>query len=129
MRDRKLIWQAVAPPHFPINRLEPRAVDSFRMSAGSLPRWVWLAPLATSLAAVLTWWVWCDTERGTILGGVLIPFSGLLVLALVHESIQHRRGLRAWAFAWGVALLVGLAATGLVFVAAGLGYYLRCSPF
>lgn len=99
------------------------------MSAGGLPRWVWLAPLATSLSAVLAWWVWCDTERGTILGGALIPFSGLLVLALVHESIPHRRGLRAWAWAWGVALLAGLAATGIVFVAAGLGYYLRCSPF
>jgi hypothetical protein len=31
--------------------------------------------------------------------------------------------------AWVVALLAGAAATGVVFLVAGLGYYLRCPPF
>lgn len=99
------------------------------MAADSLPRWVWLAPLATALAAVLAWWVWCDTERGTWIGGLLILLSGVVVLALVHESLPHRHGFRHWLAAWGKALVAGAAATGIVFLAAGLGYYIRCSPF
>lgn len=99
------------------------------MTAGEpLPRWVWLGPLASAVVAVLAWWLWCDTEDGTLVGGVLIPLSGLLVVAVVHESLPHRRGVRAWASAWALAILAGAAATGIVFVAAGLGYYLRCSP-
>ena len=99
------------------------------MVPGSLPRWVWLAPLASAVAAVLAWWVWCDTERGTWIGGILVLLSGLLVLALVHESIPHERGFRHWLSAWGIALFAGAATTGAVFVAAGVGYYIRCSPF
>ena len=99
------------------------------MAAGRLPLWVWILPLASAVAAVLAWTVWCNTERGTWLGGVLILLSGVLVLALVHESIPPRRGLGGWLWRWALALMAGVAATGLVFLAAGLGYYLRCPPF
>jgi hypothetical protein len=94
-----------------------------------LPRWVWLLPLGTAVAAVLAWTVWCDTERGTWLGGVLILGTGLLVLALVHEGRPHERGAGPALAAWGVAILAGVAAAGILFVGAGLGYYLRCRPF
>jgi hypothetical protein len=90
---------------------------------------VWILPLAAGVAAVLAWTVWCNTERGTWIGGVLILGSGVLVLALVHESLPYRRGFGGWLGRWAVALLAGAAATGVVFLAAGLGYYLRCSPF
>jgi hypothetical protein len=99
------------------------------MALGRLPRWIWLSPLATAGAAVLAWTVWCDTERGTWLGGILIFVSGLFVLAFVHESLPHRRGFRGALRAWAVAILAGALATGVVFLAAGLGYYLRCPPF
>ena len=81
------------------------------------------------MAAVLAWTVWCHTERGTWIGGVLILGSGVLVLAFVHESLPHRRGFLGWLGRWGLALLAGAATTGVVFLAAGLGYYLRCPPF
>lgn len=90
---------------------------------------MWLAPLAAAVTAVLAWWVWCDTERGTWIGGVLILLTGVLVLALVHESLPHGRGARHWLTTWATAVLAGAAATGAVFLAAGLGYYIRCSPF
>lgn len=99
------------------------------MATGPLPRWVWVLPLASAVAAVLAWTVWCNTERGTWLGGILILVSGLLVLAFVHESLPHRRGFRGALGAWAVAILAGAAVTGIVFLAAGLGYYLRCPPF
>lgn len=99
------------------------------MAAGRLPLWVWILPLASAVAAVLAWTVWCSTERGTWLGGVLVLLSGVLVLALVHESISPRRGFGGWLWRWALALMAGVAATGLVFLAAGLGYYLRCPPF
>lgn len=99
------------------------------MAADSLPRWVWLAPLVTAIAAVLAWWVWCETERGTWIGGLLILLSGVLMLAVVHESLPHQHGFRHSLAAWGKALVAGAATTGVVFVAAGLGYYIHCSPF
>ena len=99
------------------------------MAAGRLPLWVWILPLASAVAAVLAWTVWCNTERGTWLGGVLVLVSGVLVLALVHESIPPRRGFGDWLLRWAVALVAGVAATGVVFLVAGLGYYLRCPPF
>lgn len=99
------------------------------MAAGRLPLWVWLLPLSTLVAAVLLWTVWCDGERATWLGGVLIVASGLLVLALVHEQSAPRRGLASGLRRWLVATAAGLAATGVTFLVAGLGYYLRCPPF
>jgi hypothetical protein len=99
------------------------------MTASRLPLWVWVFPLASAVAAVLGWTVWCNTERGTWLGGILILVSGLFVLAFVHESLAPRRGFTGALGAWAVALLAGTAATGVVFLAAGLGYYLRCPPF
>jgi hypothetical protein len=99
------------------------------MAAGRLPLWVWVLPLASAVAAVLAWTVWCDTERGTWLGGVLILGTGVLVLAFAHESLPHRRGFGGWLARWALALLVGAHATAFVFLAAGLGYYLRCPPF
>lgn len=99
------------------------------MAAGRLPLWVWILPLASAVAAVLAWTVWCHTERGTWLGGVLILVSGVLVLALAHESTSPRRGFWGWLVRWALALWAAVAATGLVFLAAGLGYYLRCPPF
>ena len=99
------------------------------MPARPLPLWLWLLPLATAVAAVLAWTVWCSTERGTWLGGLLILGTGLLVLAFVHESRPHKHGLGGALSAWVVAILAGAAATGVVFLVAGLGYYLRCRPF
>jgi hypothetical protein len=99
------------------------------MSAGRLPRWVWLLPLAAAVAGVLAWTVWCNTERGTWLGAVLMLGTGVLVVALVHEQRPHARGFLAAFGAWGLAILAGAAATGVVLLIAGLGYYLRCRPF
>jgi len=99
------------------------------MAAGRLPLWVWVLPVASAVAAILAWTVWCHTERGTWLGGVLILCTGVLVLAFVHESLPHRRGFGGWLGRWALALLAGAAATGIVFLVAGLGYYLLCPPF
>jgi hypothetical protein len=99
------------------------------MAAGRLPLWVWVLPLASAIAAVLAWTVWCHTERGTWLGGVLILATGVLVLALAHESLPPRRGFGGWLVRWALALLAGGAVTAVVFLGAGLGYYLRCPPF
>jgi hypothetical protein len=99
------------------------------MAAGRLPPWVWVLPIATAVSAVLAWTVWCDTERGTWLGGLLILATGVLVLAFAHESLPHRRGFGGWLGRWAVALLEAGAVTAVVFLAAGLGYYLRCPPF
>jgi hypothetical protein len=98
------------------------------MAAGRLPPWVWVLPLASAIAAVLAWTVWCDTERGTWLGGVLILATGVLVLAFAHEALPHRGGFGGWLTRWALALLAGAAVTAVVFLGAGLGYYLRC-PF
>ena len=62
-------------------------------------------------------------------GGVLILGTGVLVLALAHESLPHRRGFGGWLGRWALALLAGAAVTAVVFLAAGLCYYLRCPPF
>lgn len=99
------------------------------MAAGPLPRWVWLLPAASAVAAILAWTIWCDTEHGTWLGAVFILGTGVLVLSLVHESLPHRPGAGAWLGRWGIAILSGAAASGLTFFVAGLGYYLRCRPF
>ena len=99
------------------------------MTARRLPLWVWILPLASAVAAVLAWTVWCHTERGTWIGGVLVLAAGVLVLALAHEPLPQRRGFGGWLGRWALALLAGVATTGVVFFVAGLGYYLRCPPF
>lgn len=99
------------------------------MAAHPVPRWLWAFPVATAIAAMLAWTVWCNTERGTWLGGILILVSGLFVVAFVHESLPHRRGFEGFFGTWAVAIIAGAAITGIVFLAAGLGYYLRCPPF
>ena len=99
------------------------------MPAHGLPRWAWLLPVAVAVAAVLAWGVWCDTETGTWLGGVLVVATGILVLALVREALPPQPDALGVLMAWGIAVLAGLAATGAVFVVAGLAYYLRCRPF
>ena len=78
-------------------------------------------------AAILAWTIWRDTEHGTWLGAVFILGTGVLVLSLVHESLPHRPGAGAWFGRWGIAILSGAAASGLTFLVAGLGYYLRCA--
>ena len=75
------------------------------MAARRLPLWVWALPLASAVAAVLAWTVWCHTERGTWLGGVLILATGVLVLAFAHESLPERRGFGGWLGRWALALL------------------------
>ena len=77
------------------------------MATHGVPRWVWVFPAASAIAAVLAWTVWCNTERGTWLGGILILVSGLFVVAFVHESLPHRRGFRGALGAWAVAFLAG----------------------
>jgi predicted hotdog family 3-hydroxylacyl-ACP dehydratase len=94
---------------------------------GRLPLWVWLLPLATAIAAVAAWGGWCETETGTWLGGVLIAASGLLVFSLALESVQHRSGLTAALRRTAVAVGLGLAATAVTFLAAGIGYELHCT--
>jgi hypothetical protein len=99
------------------------------MAAGRLSLWVWVLPLASAIAAVLAWTVWCHAERATWVGGVLILATGVFVLAFVHELLPHGRGFSDWLPRRALALLAGRMATAVVFLAAGLGYYLRCPPF
>ncbi len=94
--------------------------------AARLPRWVWLIPLATAVAAVVAWTVWCSTEQGTWIGGVLVAASGLFVFAFVHESLERRGGLTDVVRRLAIAFALGLLATAATFLAAGIGYSLRC---
>jgi hypothetical protein len=96
---------------------------------GRLPLWVWLLPLSTAVAAVLAWTVWCSTEQGTWIGGVLIASTGLLVFALSLEALSRRGGCRDLLRRTGTALALALAVTAVTFVAAGLGHELRCPTF
>jgi hypothetical protein len=96
---------------------------------GRLPLWVWLLPLATGIAAVLAWTVWCSTEQGTWIGGVLIASTGLLVFALSLEALSRRGGFRDLLRRTATALGIALAATAVTFLAAGLGHELRCPTF
>jgi hypothetical protein len=89
---------------------------------------VWLLPLSTSIGAIVAWAAWCDTELGTLVGGVLIATSGLLVFSLSLEALEHRGGFRDILRRTGLALGLGLVAAGLAFVAAGIGHELHC-PF
>jgi hypothetical protein len=94
-----------------------------------LPLWAWLFPLGAAVAAVLAWSVWCDTQTGTWLGGVLIVATGALVLALAHEALAPRPGIAGALSRWLLAILAGVLSAAAALVLAGLGYYLRCPPF
>jgi hypothetical protein len=93
---------------------------------GRLPFWVWLIPLSTAIAAVVAWTAWCGTEDGTLIGGVLIAASGLLVFSLGLEALAHRDGLRDMLRRTGIAVALALGAAAVTFLAAGLGHELRC---
>ncbi len=96
---------------------------------GRLPLWAWLLPLATAVAAVVSWTGWCGSETGTWLGGALVAVTGLLVYTLSLEALPQRRGAAGALVRLVAAVLLAVAGGGLVFVAAGAGYYLTCPPF
>jgi hypothetical protein len=87
---------------------------------------VWLLPLSTSIASVVAWTAWCDTEHGNLVGGVLIGATGLLVFSLSLEALPHRGGLADVLRRTGIALGLALAVAALTFLAAGIGHELRC---
>lgn len=86
-------------------------------------------PVSTTVAAVLAWTVWCETETGTRLGGALVAGTGLLVFALSQEALPHRGGPVGAVRRTALAVALGIAAAAVAFLAAGLGYELTCSPF
>ena len=94
-----------------------------------LPLWAWVLPFLPGMAAVLAWWVWCSTERGTWVGGLLIAITGVCVYAVALEGLPRRRRGAATIRRTALAVALGLAGAGITFLAAGLGYYLRCRPF
>jgi hypothetical protein len=95
-----------------------------------LPRWAWLLPPSSAIAAILAWTVWCGTARGTWIGGVLICLTGVFAYALALEGLpRRRRGVVAAARRTGLAIGLGIGATGVTFLAAGIGYYFCCRPF
>lgn len=94
-----------------------------------LPLWVWLLPVETAVAAVVAWTVWGDTERGTLIGGILIGLSGVLAYAIALEELPHDRGLASAVRRNGLAIAIGVAAGVVTAFVAGLGYWLEFHPF
>src|SRR5262249_29767752 len=93
-----------------------------------LPRAVWLVPLGTAVAAVVTWTAWCDSPTAAWVGAAFIVLTGLLVFSLVLEGLPHER---RWGNRLGrtaIAGGAGLVTSAITFRAAFLGPYLRC-PF
>lgn len=93
-----------------------------------LPPAVWLVPLGTAVAAVVTWTAWCESPTAAWLGAALVVLTSLLVISLVLEGLPHRR---SWGNRLGrlaVACAAGLVTGIVTFGAAFLGLYLRC-PF
>jgi len=89
-----------------------------------------MLPATSAVAAVLTWTIWGNTQRGTWVGAILIAASGLLVYALSLEALPHeRRGFVAGIGRALLAVFLGLAAGGATFLAAGIGYYVEFRPF
>jgi len=93
-----------------------------------LPLAVWLVPLGTAAAAVVSWAVWCDSPTAAWIGSACIVATGLLVLSLVLEALPHRPGWRERGRRTAIAAAAGLLAGGAAFFAAALGLYLHC-PF
>jgi hypothetical protein len=95
-----------------------------------LPWWAWTLPAAAAVGAVLVWTIWGSTQRGTIIGALLIAGTGVLVYALALEALpRERRGILAAVERTAVAVFLGLAAAAAALIAAGLGYYLEYRPF
>ncbi len=95
----------------------------------SLPLGYWLLPLATAVAAVVVWTAWCDSADTIWIGGALVSATGLLVLSLALEAQTHEPGTGALVRRTSIATGLGLAAGSVTFLAAGLGFWLRCPPF
>jgi hypothetical protein len=99
-------------------------------ATGRLTIWAWTAPLASAVAAVVAWTVWCDSALGTLVGGVLIAMTGVLVFALALEALpRDRYGPVATLTRTIVAIGLGVIGCAIAFVAAGIGYYVVCRPF
>lgn len=81
------------------------------------------------MAAVIAWTVWGDTERGTLIGGILIGLTGVLVYALALEELPHGRGVISAARRNALAIGIGIAAGAVTLVAAGVGYWVEYRPF
>lgn len=95
-----------------------------------LPWWAWLLPATSAVAAVLVWTIWGSTERGTLIGALLIATAGVLVYALALEALpRERRGVLPTVERTAIAVFLGLAAAVTTLIAAGLGYYLEYRPF
>jgi hypothetical protein len=93
-----------------------------------VPPAVWLVPLGTAVAAVVTWTVWCDSPTGAWVGAAFVVLTALLVISLLVEGLPHHPGWRNRLKRLAIAVVVGLAAGTITFGAAFLGLYLRC-PF
>jgi uncharacterized membrane protein len=94
-----------------------------------LPLWAWLLPLGTAVGAVIVWTIWGDTERGTLIGGILIGLSAVLVYALALEELPHERGVSAVMRRNVIAIGLGIAAGVGTLLAAGIGYWFEYHPF
>jgi multisubunit Na+/H+ antiporter MnhB subunit len=87
-------------------------------------------PVAAAVGAVVVWTGWGSTQRGTLVGALLIGAAAVLVYALALEALPHeRRGVVAATERMIMAVFLGLAAGVATFIAAGLGYYLEYRPF
>jgi len=87
-------------------------------------------PVTAAVGAVVVWTGWGSTQRGVLVGALLIGAAAVLVYALALEALPHeRRGVVASTERMIVAIFLGLAAGVATFIAAGLGYYLKYRPF
>ena len=59
-----------------------------------VPPAVWLVPLGTAVAAVVTWTVWCDSPTGAWVGAAFVVLTALLVISLLVEGLPHHPGWR-----------------------------------
>lgn len=89
-----------------------------------------MLPAATAVGALLVWTIWGSTERGTLVGAILVGATGVLVFALALEALPHeRRGVAATVGRTVLAVCLGLVAGVATLAVAGLGYYLEYRPF
>jgi len=89
-----------------------------------------MLPATTAVGAVLFWTIWGSTERGTLIGAILIGATAVLVFALALEALpRERRGVTATVERTVAAVFLGLAAGVATLIVAGLGYYLEYRPF